>query len=255
MNILVMGRRGLGKTTLAEWLAMQLNPNRAAFDPGDQYQDFEVRTSDLDEVRQEFERDDWEENHLSLAYIPPVGPDPTADQVEPYFNDFASLLWEFTGRHEGGASYSFLIDESSELQAPNYVNPWLMRFIRRAPRRERGDDNPVETIQTFHRPQDLNGIVESQVDEFYIFNMVKQRDLEVIAKNWGDDIAQAVRKLRTPKSDPPGRDVLKLDAETGEWEVITDSESWYVDLRKPEANAGAPRGWRLHELETQYGQL
>ena len=254
MNVLIMGRRGLGKTTLAEFIAANLNANRVAFDPGDQYLDFVVRTSDLEVVRDEFERD-WKENPLSLSYIPPVGPDPTADQIEPYWNEFANLLWSFTGRHEGGASYSLIIDESSELQSPSYVNPWLMRIIRRAPRRERSDANPVETIQTFHRPQDLNGIIESQVDEFYIFNMVKQRDLEVIAKNWGDDISEAVSKLRTPKTDPPGRDVLKLDAETGEWEVITDSNLWYVDIRKPVEKSSPPPGWRMHQLEHQYGEL
>lgn len=254
MNVLIMGRRGLGKTTLAEFIALKLNPNRVAFDPGDQYQDFAVRTSDLEVVRDEFERD-WQDEPLSLSYIPPVGPDPAADQVEPFWNSFANLLWEFTGRHEGGASYSLIIDEASELQSPAYVNPWLMRFIRRAPRRERGDVNPVETIQTFHRPQDLNGIVASQVDEFYIFKMTKERDLEVIAKEWGDEVAQAVKGLRSPKTNPPGRDVLKLDQETSKWEVITDPSTWYVDIRRPVEKTNPPTGWRLHELESQYGQL
>jgi len=254
MNVLIMGRRGLGKTTLAEFIAMKLNPNRVAFDPGDQYQDFLVRTSDLQVVRDEFERD-WKDEPLSLSYIPPVGPDPTADQVEPFWNEFANLLWSFTGRHEGGASYSLIVDEASELQSPTYVNPWLMRFIRRAPRRERGDENPIETIQTFHRPQDLNGIVASQVDEYYIFNMTKQRDLEVIAKEWGDEISEAVKNLRTPKSDPPGRDVLRIDAETNEWEVISDPNLWYVDIRRAPEKQGPPPGWRMHELQNHYGEL
>ncbi len=254
MNVLIMGRRGLGKTTLAEFIALQLNPNRAAFDPGDQYQDFAVRTSDLEEVRKEFERD-WKDEPLSLAYVPPVGPDPTADQVEPFWNDFANLVWSFTGRHDGGASYSLIIDEASELQSPTYVNPWLMRFIRRAPRRERGDVNPVETIQTFHRPQDLNGIVASQVDEYYIFNMTKQRDLEVIAKEWGEEISQAVAHLKTPKSEPPGREVLRIDAETGDWEIISEPESWYIDIRKTPERDSPPPGWRFHHLQQQYGEL
>ena len=38
MNILIIGRRGLGKSTLAVHEAFELNRNQIYFDPGDQFQ-------------------------------------------------------------------------------------------------------------------------------------------------------------------------------------------------------------------------
>lgn len=144
----------------------------------------------------------------------------------------------------------------------NYINPWLSRFIRQAPRRERGDENPVDIIMTAHRPQDINGVVLGQADYEYLFRQTKSRDLEYIAKEFDFDggallcescekdlfnasheeqkpvrlpLVEVVRKLRTPQSDDPGRDVVKVPIESPEeYTVLTDEKEWYVNIRKPQ---------------------
>jgi hypothetical protein len=85
-------------------------------------------------------------------------------------------------------------------------------------------------IQTTHNPQDLNRLTFSQADEVYIFNMFDRRALKAISDQWGDEIALEVTQLRTPKRG--GRDVLVVQAETGEHKVIDDPAEWYVDIRQ-----------------------
>lgn len=223
MNINVIGRRGLGKSTLAQWRAMLLNRNIAAFDPGDQYEALRVRTSDLDDVREAFEAD-WDRHPLSLAYIPP------SSNIELEWDRFAATIWRYTGKHEGAGSYVLIVDECDELQSPQTIDEWLNRFIRRAPRREKGNPNPVDLIQTTHNPQDLHRTSFSQADEVYIFNMFDARAVEAIRKQWGDEVAAAVQGLKTPKSDPPGREVIRVDPETGGYTLIDDPSTWFVSM-------------------------
>ena len=256
MIILDIGRRGLGKTTLAEFRAQQLNRNRVAFDPRRQFNLFAVRTSDLKEVEKEFDRDWTESEPLSLAYQPAktIQADGSIDEreLESHWNKFAHLLWQYTGEEEGNASYVLIVDEAHNLQSPQVVNGWLSTYVREVPTRERGDKNPVDIIMTSHRLQDFHGSITSQVNGIYIFNMIKPRDLKVLSDEWGDGIAEQVKALRTPRSNPPGRDVLFIDPETGESRLIDDPSTWYVNLRKPhEGEASATT--RMAELRRMYG--
>lgn len=230
MNVSIIGRRGLGKSTLALWRALLLNRNVAAFDPGDQYDAMRVRTSDLDEVRKAFEAD-WTDDPLSLAYIPP------SSNIELEWDKFAAVLWPYTGKHDGAGSYVLIVDECDELQSPQRIDEWLNRFVRRAPRREKGNPNPVDLIQTTHNPQDLHRTSFSQSDEVYIFNMFDARSIDVIRKQWGDAVADAVLNLKTPKSDPPGREVVKIDPETGGFTLVDDPATWFVSMAPPPPRA------------------
>ena len=237
MNSLVIGRRGLGKSTLAEFLANQETDNKIIFDPNNQFKDAHFVTSDLEELKdhlEEFESDD--ENSLFVAYVP-------TGEVELEWDRFAPAVWSY-------GDYALIIDEAHWLQKPSYINPWLSRFIRQAPRRERGDENPVDIIMTAHRPQDIHGVVLSQCDYEYLFRTTKRRDLEYIEKEFEFDsdeelllfdgrqrppIVQVVRSLRTP---PEGRDVVRIPIEEPQnYEVWTDAERWHVDIRKPPKNS------------------
>jgi hypothetical protein len=159
----------------------------------------------------------------SIAYVP------GSSAVQAEWDAFARELWDYTGQHEDGASYALIIDEAHELQGSQWIDDWLARFIRRSPRRERGDENPVDLIQTTHNPQDLNRLTFSQQDEVFIFNMFDRRALKAISDQWGEEVAEEVKKLRTPKTG--GRDVLQVEAETGEYKVLTNPEEWNSDIR------------------------
>lgn len=228
MNILIMGRRGLGKSTLAEYLALGLNRDLVIFDANNQFKDAE-QTSDLKKVESVLSSasDDTPgdtRESFAVAFVP------TGD-VENDWNAFARVIWQF-------GDYSLIVDEAHRLQKPQYVNLWLDRFIRQAPRRERNDSAPIDIIQTYHRPTDVNGIVLGLADYAYVFRTTKQRDIDWIEKEWGEELAKRVQELRTPpigarpsRDDP--RDVIRVPVEEpGAYEVIEDQTSWYVDIRK-----------------------
>lgn len=256
MNILILGRRGLGKTTLAECRAEQLNPHAViAFDPGDRFRNFITRTSSLKRVKEVMEDDWWEyvgvqgkrvPKPIRLAYVPPT---PPGKETEAAWDEFASVLWHYTGEHNGAASYALIVDETHELQKPQYINPRLAQFLRRAPTREREDNNPVDIIQTTHRLQDVNGLTFDLSDEVYIFLMYGTRSLEIIEAQWGAEVAERVSSLRTPKQG--GRDVVRIDTETGGYDVITDCNSWFVDIRTAPAK---PESADVETVATAEGQ-
>jgi hypothetical protein len=232
VNLIDIGRRGLGKSTLAMHQAEQLNSHQIYFDPGDQFQAAASRATTVAEFQKlmdqdkdapkDFHGEDWP---ASIAYVPP------SSNVEAEWDAFAKCLWEYTGTHEDAASYCLVIDEAHELQSSQAINDWLARFIRRAPRRERNDPNPVDLIQTTHNPQDLNRLTFSQADEVYIFNMFDQRALKAIQEQFGEEVAVEVPQLRTPKRG--GRDVLVVEVETNEYRVIDDPKEWQTNIRTP----------------------
>ncbi len=223
MNSLIEGRRGLGKTTLAQIVALQTNPNILGFDPNNQLRNASFRTSDLKELEGYLDDSQHIDESFFASYIP-------QGDVEAEWDRFAAIAWQF-------GDYSLIVDEAHRLQTPQYVNEWLDKFIRQAPRRERGDDLPIDIIQTFHRPIDVNGIVLSQADYAYIFRQTKKRDLEYLEKEFDIAVANAVQTLRTPETDPPGRDVIKLNVVTGEYELIDDPATWFINIRGPKKEA------------------
>lgn len=248
MNILIIGRRGLGKSTLAVHEANQLNANQIYFDPGDQFQHVKFKTSNLDEFFKRFEN--WPDDEpFVLAYVPPRG------AVEAHWDSFARRLWDFVGQHEGGASFVFIIDEAHRLQSPNKIDDMLDEFIRRSPRRERTDRNPIDLIQTTHYPQDLHRVSWGESDTIFIFNVFHKNARKAIEDQFGEEVAMEVTQLRTPKTG--GRDVIKIDSETGAYEVLDNSEVWAYDIRKPRPPKDVAPGIApdTGTIEAKYGKF
>jgi hypothetical protein len=251
LNILIIGRRGLGKSTLAVSEANNLNPDQIYFDPGAQFANVDFRTSDLEEFFERFES--WpEDRNYRLAYVPPHG------DIEAHWNIFAHRLWEFIGQHEGGASFVLIVDEAHRLQSPARIDDMLDELIRRSPRRERGDKNPVDLIQTTHYPQDLNRVSWGESDVIFLFNVFHKNARKAIEEQFGPEVAEEVEVLRTPKTG--GRDVLKVDSETGSYILLDNETEWYYDIRKPLPqpdtipNTGI-RPASNTELEERYGKF
>lgn len=223
MNLLDIGRRGLGKSTLAEYQARQLSNNRVYFDPGDQFDNVAYKTSDLEDFTNELEA--WpKDKAIVIAYVPVKG-----SNVEMAWNSFARRLWEFIGKHEGALSSVLIVDESHRLQSPQKINDMLDEFIRRSPRRERGDKNPIDLIQTTHYPQDLHRVSWGESDEIWFFNVFDKRALKAISDQFGEEIATRVSELKTPRTG--GREVMVVESETGQYRIIEDPEEWYADIK------------------------
>jgi len=244
MNILDIGRRGLGKSTLAQSQACELNRNQIYFDPSDQFFSVQYRVNDLEKFSRILDGIPEEESY-SIAYSPPRG------NVEERWDEFASTLWEFIGIHDGAASFALVIDESHRLQSPNYMNDWLDEYIRRTPRRERGDPNPIDIIQTTHYPQDLHRTSWGESDEIYFFNVFDKRAWKAISEQFGDEVAVKVSKLATPKTG--GREVLRVTSETGETELISDPMTWYCNIKRPPKPPAHLPEKGIRSLEEMYG--
>lgn len=232
MNVLIIGRRGLGKSVLAAYKAGELNSNQIYFDPGNQFHKVDFKTSDLSELLDKLE--EWpKDQSFVISYVPPRG------NIEIAWNNFASVIWDFTGQHENAASFVLIIDEAHRIQSPQSVNDWLDEFIRRAPRRERNDGNPIDIIQTTHCPQDLHRVSWAESDYVYFFNIFDKRALKAIDEQFGgkiENVVELVSNLKTPKTG--GREVLEIESETGAYRVIENAGEWYSDIRnrKPPTN-------------------
>lgn len=255
MNIIIIGRRGLGKSTLAQYEAERLQPNRIYWDPGDQFDNVTLKTSSLDHFTSELE--DWDpDKPILIAYVPPRG------GVEAHWNVWAARLWEFIGKHDNAASFVLIVDESHRLQSPQKINEMLDEFIRRAPRRERGDRNPIDLIQTTHYPQDLHRVSWGESDKIMFFNVFDKRAIRAIDEQYGEEVAERVQSLTTPKlaaergEDPRSREVLVIESETGNYYVIRDYMEWYRDIKKvPEAEVPPRLSSSGKDIEAMYGRL
>lgn len=221
MNDLVLGRRGLGKTTLAVHIADGLNKHKIAWSPNAQFKMADFRTQNLEDLMDAIE-DSEEDESFFAEYIPD-------GDLDANFTVFGSQLWRY-------GNFVLIVDESNELQTPQRINDILARYIRRAPRREKGDADPVDIIQTTHFPVDLHRVSFGLSDYAYIFRLSRERDFERIRVEFGEDVEQEVRLLRTPETTPPGRDVLKINIVTKEYEIITDSDTWNTKIAKPKEN-------------------
>jgi hypothetical protein len=246
MNVLVIGRRGLGKSVLAAHKANQLNRNQIYFDPGNQFHRVDYKTSDIGEMYEKLEG--WpEDKPFVISYVPPRG------NVELHWNNFASAVWDFTGQHEGAASFVLIIDEAHRIQSPQQINDWLDEYIRRAPRRERDDGNPIDIIQTTHCPQDLHRVSWAESDYVYFFNIFDKRALKAIDEQFGGkipNVVELVSNLKTPKTG--GREVLEIESETGAYRIIEDSSEWFNDIRHPKPPANTVEGVN-RDLQEVYG--
>jgi hypothetical protein len=127
MNILVVGRRREGKSTLALYLAEQSHKALIVFDPRGMF-DGEVVTSgeQLKEVLQDRQEQEWkrEKDERPIVYrYDGSGP-------EGAFAGMSDVLFppQFT---RGG--FALIVDEAGELQSANQINDELRRAVAQHP--------------------------------------------------------------------------------------------------------------------------
>lgn len=245
MLITVIGNRGTGKSTLACHLASQLNNHVIVYDSANQFDNADITFDDLDKFEDFLEDDDkWADNAPSfiVRFVP-------WRASEGNWDTFARLLWKYTGKGEGQASYSLIIDEANKLMTPgpNGINDWLDTFLRLSPQREKGNPNPVDIILVSHRPQDINGWVWENSRFCYIFFLFGN-GLNKIEEHYGDEVAEQVSNLKGPQTveeDGGGvlpeagskyegeRHVLRVTVATGKTVLLTDSSEWYSKIEVP----------------------
>jgi len=202
MNAVIFGRRRQGKSTLSLALAVSTAAETIiVFDPNNQYQSLErVSPADLES---------WLQKGNTVCRIDVI--DPVTD-----FEDTMEVLdggeWRF-------ANYAIVIDESSFLQKPQRIHPEWERLMRQSPR-------DVHLIQNTHRAPDTHNLVRALASDVFVFQTYLRRDLNYLAENFGDDMADAVARL-------PKYHVIHWWLDEGgvpQWREWRNPDVWYVDI-------------------------
>lgn len=201
MLAVVIGRRRQGKSTLALSLAKSQKKTIIVFDPNNQYTNVPI----IGEVNA------WMEDSgpASIGRILPA--DPAAD--------WAALADQLDGGAWRWGDYTLILDECSMLMSPNKIEDHLERYARTSPK-------DVSVILTTHRSVDVHPLFRSLSTDWFLFHQFQDRDLEVIADNFGPDVARASAEL-------PEYHAIHFWLATGgapEWNVWDKPEAWYIDI-------------------------
>lgn len=233
MNIYVIGQRGMGKSTLALFLARRIQSAVHAhvipvFDPKRTYNSI-PHTSDLDAFN------DFLENPPgnAVAYQPfsqnAALDSKTSDEVYEAFTEFFDVLgieYHLGVREDASrpnlAPVALIVDEAWFLQSGGTAHPRLQTLVRLA------DSEKFFLIQAAHRPTDFSPKVRAQADELYIFRQWLVDDLRVVAEWCGDDVAETVRNL-------PPHHVVKFVVSDRTWQVWNHPTGWYIPLKEQDS--------------------
>jgi hypothetical protein len=226
VNILVIGMRGQGKSTLALYLARKIQLAESAhviaiFDPKRTFNSV-PHTSDV-EVFEE-----WLETHLgAISYQPFARPETekkSTDEIAEEFTEFFNALgvdWHFglkeRAARQNMAPFVLIVDEAWFLQGGMSAHPKLEQIVRLA------DSKNFYLIECAHRPKDFATRIRAQVDELYIFHQWLEEDLEIVRSWCGDEVANIVSKL-------PPHHVVRYEISTRTFQVWTHPEGWHSDI-------------------------
>lgn len=197
--VLICGRRGKGKTSLAYHLASELGRGVSVFDPTEA---FGIGT--IVHTRAEFELA-LEEN-ISPIVFQVVDAASRKDAIETDLLAFVESIKRIR-------DISVVIDETSYLQSPQWLAPALDDEVRVGRRRHH------DLFLTQHRMADCNQILLELVTEFDFFQTKNPKSLERIAEYCGERVAGLVSTLGD-------HDFLHYDVETEQIFVNVHPESW-----------------------------
>lgn len=203
---LVIGRRELGKTTLAVSLSRHFS-TRVIFDPRHMIN----TTSDI----------------LTDGQIEGVLYQMLDDRaeiiVQPHFNKeatFAAMCAEIYAwlQDNPGEPFCLLIDEARFVKTPE-DNPHFDFIVRCTPREN------VTVIMTCHGIVDISPDLRRVADFWILFRLTMEADLDRVRERCGDLIAEEVQKLE------PYEYIVWNDA-ISTWKKHADKERWFVSLRR-----------------------
>lgn len=204
-QVLVLGRRRQGKSTLSVALGLASHNSVVIFDPNHQHSQWTQVTPE--ELPSYFMDPDTQGQPQILVF------QPTGD-IQQEFTRLAEVL---CGTRWDWSDYSLILDEVSTLQHSNWIHPDLERFIRQAP-------EDITVISNTHRVVDVHRLLREQASDTFIFRLTLEPDLKVVAAHWGEEVANVVRVL------PQFHVVHRWQTWGGEdgLEVWTDPEVWNV---------------------------
>lgn len=227
MIILVIGRKGQGKSTLALSLAKQVQEKTGnahvipVFDPKYTYKSL-PHTSDPETFSKMLERPGFA---VAFRPAPSGGSDEkSGDVMTAEFAAFmdAISIEEHLGREQNASRKNLgpvvvILDEVWFLQSGNQIDPRLDMLIRLS------DSKMLFLILAAHRPTDFSPRIRAQADEIYFFQQVLPGDLAAIRDLCGDAVADQVATL-------PKHHVLRYSVPDNRAEVWSDPSAWYLEI-------------------------
>lgn len=224
MNVLICGTRGVGKSTLALWVARQWRGSVIVFDPRGSFARAGIQCSTVEEVMDHLETCDYiTERGECVPLVVHVDADP-----EQTFTDLCTAI--FPPRFQGWRGrLALLIDESATLQSPNSISPSLSRVVGQAP------INDVLVIQTTHEIKEWNSKSKSVMDECLLFYQVGPQNYTRISDLCGSDVAELVASLEPHSADDPRlhhfvRYSFRKMLGAKRFELWSDPSVWYQEL-------------------------
>jgi hypothetical protein len=203
---LAIGRRELGKTTLAIHLARH-SDTRVFFDPRHMIN----TTSDIltdSNVREAL--------YTMLDTRSEIVVRPQFD-VEGTFFAMCEEIYNWLIENPG-QTFCLLVDESRFVKNPE-ENIYFDYIVRCTPSKF------VTVIFTAHSIPDIGIHLRRIADYIILFQMTEDADLEFVRERCGRDVEKEVQTLR------PYEFIVWNDS-TRKWKKVTKSQSWYVKLEE-----------------------
>lgn len=248
-NILICGTRGTGKSTEALAVAEEWGGTIVIRDSRGSYGKIGVQCHSIEELQEHLESGDYIIDGVPQPLVVHID---TMDQ-EKSFEELCGFL--FPPNFEGfEGKLVLLIDESANLQGPNYINPALDRLVGQHPL----DD--ILVIQTTHEIKEWNSKCKSCIDEMHLFYQVGETNYTRIEELCGKDVEDTVRSFAPEsKTDPKIHYFVRYSFreffEGGKrYEICTDPSLWYRELGQQNRLPGNREKEELADGHKEYQQ-
>jgi hypothetical protein len=203
---LVIGRRGMGKTTLSYFVSLQ-SQCRMVFDPRGMVRSPQSTVSQT--VREtQAGADLLIDGEITELVVTPAAN--VERNFEAFCNEAARVL-----RANPHRLLAVMIDEVRFVDLTNESLDWIMRT---------SNVDRVQVLFTGHRPKDIPTDIRAIADTWSLFQFTLRRDLDVIAEQCSDAVSQQVQRLQA-------RHFIEWNDQTGTARYFSDPSRWYVKLR------------------------
>lgn len=223
MNAVFTGRKRSGKTTLAFDIAMRRGGGIIIYDPKREWRGWPGTVTDVSQIEATLKNPD-----IDVIVYHPQGDKraaftPLADFVTTLHQTAMSKGWDKAGLH-----FTLLVDEAVNVSTARFVDQKLLALI--------AENRPeiLDIYLTFQSPKDVNNLLKSRMDTWFIFNTSLPSDLEYLNKEVGvpaDDL-EAIQHLR-----PHEYAHFFFDGGAPKVDYQYEPEKWFRPLEYFELNA------------------
>jgi hypothetical protein len=223
MNAVFTGRKRSGKTTLAFDIAMRRGGGIIVYDPKREWRGWPGTVTEVEQIEEKLKNPD-----IDVIIYHPQGNKrkafaPLAQLVNKLHQNAMAEHWDKQGKH-----FTFLVDEAVNVSTARWVDEDLLSLI--------AENRPeiLDIYLTFQSPKDVNNLLKSRVDTWFVFNTSLPSDLEYLNKEVGVPEADLEEIAHLPEHEFAQ---FFFDGGTPKVEFINDSDEWFRPLEYFELNA------------------